>query len=153
MFSIQNNLKDVKENLCQWLNSLYYTQGQWDWYLTLTFRDEVRLGRAERLWRRFCHQVRSDGRDISYFKATEWHKFRRVPHFHAIMGNVSDLRRLTFMDKWYSMAGIARIKPYQHNKGVHYYLSKYITKENSGYADWDIELLPKNTLQNNINFS
>lgn len=108
-----------------------------DWYLTLTFREEVHPEQADRRYNRFLRQIneslfgrrfREKGQGIYHVRAIEYQR-RGVLHFHSLMGGgVWKLRRLSYMDLWYSENGIARIEPYNPNLGARSYLSKYVSK-------------------------
>ena len=108
-----------------------------DWYLTLTFREEIHPELADRRYRRFVRQInealfgrrfREKGKGIYHVKASEYQK-RGVLHFHSLMGGgVWKLRRLTFMDMWFNDNGISRIESYDPKRGAKGYLSKYVTK-------------------------
>jgi hypothetical protein len=54
---------------------------------------------------------------------------RGVPHWHMLVANVDDQRRMKWLDWWYKYYGIARILPYQQELGARYYLGKYLNKE------------------------
>ena len=56
---------------------------------------------------------------------------RGVIHFHALFAT-GGARRLSWMDRWYEIAGIARIYPYNRDGGADKYVSKYVTKEHGG---------------------
>jgi len=118
------------------------------WYITLTFKDEVSQGRAEKQFRRFIRLVneslygrryRNRGTGVSWVKAIERQR-RGVIHFHALVGgDVWRLRRFTFMDLWreggffdngkrFYPNGFAKIEKYKPKLGARHYLSKYVTK-------------------------
>lgn len=107
----------------------------WDWFVTLTFRDLPRtytaINRANR-W--LIYLQCKEKRKIGYYIAMEFTK-QGTPHFHALLGNLDGVRRLTWMDEW--KYGYARIYPYQVNRGADYYLTKYCLKEEyqSGWYD------------------
>jgi len=54
---------------------------------------------------------------------------RGVPHWHLLVANVGDQRRMSWVDWWFDHYGIARILPYQEELGARYYLGKYLTKQ------------------------
>lgn len=91
---------------------------------------------------------------ISSVLALEYQR-RGVIHFHALQGGTKArpgrqlaetakpafvltdrheraFRRLTAMDAWFQMAGIARIYPYRRDGGAEKYVAKYITKAGGG---------------------
>jgi len=118
------------------------------WYATLTFKNEVTQGRAERQFKRFIRLIneslygrryRNKGTGVSWVKAIERQR-RGVIHFHALVGGeVWRLRRFTFMDLWregasfgngkrFQANGFAKIEKYEPKLGARHYLSKYVTK-------------------------
>jgi len=118
------------------------------WYSTLTFKNEVTQGRAEKQFRRFIRLIneslygrryRNRGTGVSWVKAVERQR-RGVIHFHALVGGeVWRLRRFTFMDVWregaffgngkrFQANGFAKIEKYEPKLGARHYLSKYVTK-------------------------
>ncbi len=102
----------------------------WEWYCTLTFRDNVGVRRANSLWQMwYKRHITATRKDVQYVRFTEWQRNRGVPHYHVLMLNLKHVRRLTWLDRWVDLAGWARIHKYNSNKGAAYYLSKYITKE------------------------
>lgn len=102
----------------------------WEWYSTLTFRDNVGIRRANSLWQVWYDQlVKTTRKDVQYARFTEWQRDRGIPHFHVLMLNLKHVRRLTWLDRWVDQAGWARIEPYNPEKGATHYLCKYITKE------------------------
>jgi len=67
-----------------------------------------------------------------------------IPHFHLLMGNLGQVRRLTWMDEW--EYGYARIYPYNPKLGAAHYLTKYTVKDvyQKGYYDMQyLHLLKK----------
>lgn len=120
-------MENLRENWVKFLN-----QWDWEWFVTLTFADDISVHTAGVRFKRWFRMLnRRRDNQVGYFMATEWHKNRKVPHFHLLMLGVGNSRRLTWMDKWYP--GYARIWPYNKNKGAAHYLTKYITKELADY--------------------
>jgi len=108
----------------------------WDWYVTLTFRDCVKSFRAHRLFERFVGDLEQEaGIPIFWFRADELGGHTGRFHIHALIGNVAHLRRMTWIDRWHDLAGIARILPFNANRGAAYYCAKYITKPG---GDWEL---------------
>jgi len=118
------------------------------WYATLTFKNEVSQGRAERQfyrWVRIANEMlygkryRVKGLGVSWIKAIERQR-RGILHIHALIGgDIWRLRRFTFMDLWreggffdngkrFYPNGFAKIVKYDSKLGAKYYLSKYVTK-------------------------
>jgi len=119
----------------------------WDWYCTLTFRDPDEKQRSKAPnWTRpgwsYAHiALKQFTRTLLYnrFDASkeqpywialmEMQKWRGVPHWHMLMGNCGDLRRMDWVDWWWEGFGIARILPYREDLGARFYLGKYLTKD------------------------
>lgn len=117
----------VKAAWGDWLS----TNWQWEWFVTLTFRDNsVGRGKADSLWRRWVAEIEKSAQTAPAFvRVTEYQRYRGVPHYHALMMNVEGLRRLKWLDRWVSLAGWARVLPYDYRNGASYYISKYIAKD------------------------
>ena len=108
----------------------------WDWFVTLTFRDEVGSFRAHRLFGRFVRDLeREAGIPIFWFRADEIGPHGGRFHIHALIGNVGNLRRMSWVDRWNRLAGYARILPFNSKRGAAYYCAKYVTKQS---GDWDM---------------
>ena len=54
---------------------------------------------------------------------------------HSLIGNVAQLRRMTWVDRWDRLAGYARILPFTAKRGAAYYCAKYVTKQS---GEWEI---------------
>ena len=116
----------------------------WDWYTTHTFRAEyVSPKEADRHWYSWFNSLRvaavAKGLTPScygdtapfYFRVAEYQD-RGTLHYHALIGNVGDIRRLLFKDFW-ELHGFARVEKYEPSRGANFYVGKYLTK-----ADGDI---------------
>ena len=114
----------------------FLSQFSWDWFVTLTFRDEVKSFSAHRLFERFARAIeRAAEQPIFWFKADEIGTHGGRFHIHALFGNVGHLRRLFWMDRWSELAGYARILPFNEKRGAAYYCAKYVTKQD---GDWEM---------------
>ena len=102
----------------------------WEWYTTHTFRAEyVSPKEADRHWQAWLNtltQVCRPERPF-YCRVTET-QARGVLHFHSLIGNVGDIRRLLFKDLW-ELNGFARVEAYNPNRGAASYVAKYLNKE------------------------
>jgi len=65
---------------------------------------------------------------IPWARGLEYQR-RDVIHFHALFLNVKGLRRLSCMDLWNEIAGIARIEAVKDGLAARRYLTKYVSKE------------------------
>lgn len=125
------------------------TRYQWDWFLTMTFRDRkdkykpdyVHPEVADKLWRVFVSKLnrrlygqrwyRTPGKSIYWVRAMEWQK-RGVLHYHALAGDTQSLNtrasRRFWKEEWFLLAGIARIDRVFGIDDVAAYVSKYVVK-------------------------
>lgn len=114
----------------------FLSQFSWDWFVTLTFRDYVKSFRAHRLFGYFVRDIeKAAGQPIIWFRADEIGPQGGRFHMHGLIGNVSHLRRLYWMDYWKELAGYARILPFELKRGAPFYCAKYLTKQN---GDWEM---------------
>jgi hypothetical protein len=114
----------------------FLSQFSWDWFATLTFRDEVKSFTAHRRFERFVRDVeRAAGLPIYWFRVDEIGSRLGRFHLHALFGNVGHLRRMYWMDKWSERVGYARIFPFTDRRGAAYYCAKYVTKQD---GDWEL---------------
>ncbi len=114
----------------------FLSRFSWDWFLSLTFRDEVTSFRAHRLFGYFVRDLeKAAGIPIFWFRADEIGSRGGRFHIHALIGNVEQLRRMSWMDRWNGLAGYARILPFEARRGAAYYCAKYVTKQS---GDWDL---------------
>lgn len=110
---------------------------EWDWYTTHTFRSEyVSPREADRHWYSWLNSLRLSAQIAHlpapfYFRVVEYQD-RGTLHYHSLIGNCGDIRRLTFKDYW-ELFGFGRVEKYEAGKGANYYVGKYLTK-----ADGDI---------------
>ena len=128
------SVSDRRQLAASWGDFL--SQFSWDWFVTLTFRDEVQSFRAHRLFGYLMRDLEAAaGIPIFWFRVDEIGEHGGRFHMHALIGNVAHLRRLDWMDIWERRAGYARILPFDNLRGAAYYVAKYITKQ---LADWDL---------------
>jgi hypothetical protein len=119
------NPQNIREAFVDWLNDY-----DWDWYVTLTFRNDIGEYYARENFQRFHKEIRHrNGYRPEFVRVTEYQQ-RGVPHYHSLMLNVGGLRRMDMVDWCYNQFGISRIFPYDRDRGASYYLGKYILKGN-----------------------
>lgn len=137
------NVVELKQAWGAWLTELGDRIGGWDWWATLTFRDrtpaEVARGWTKPGWKYTQGAWDALVREIEgqkgmfgttwWVRGREYQHWRGVPHFHALIGGVGDLRRDQVWAWWFERYGIARILPYDRQLGAGFYLCKYVTKE------------------------
>jgi hypothetical protein len=88
----------------------------------------------------YGHRWHKKGEGIRWGRALEYQK-RDVIHYHALLAGVKDLRRLTWMDRWHELAGIARIEKIESTAAVARYVSKSVVK--GGEIDIGGPLMPQ----------
>jgi len=124
----------------------YLHEYPWEWWATVTFRDDpVDYGAWRRIREFLTWLERKQGRPVGAFIALELHRYRGngdpaslVPHFHLLVLNVAGVSRKAAWRYLYTRCGRSRIEPYNPDRGASYYISKYIGKECLGRGDWDI---------------
>ena len=134
---------DLKEAWGDFVDEVGQRKGGWDWFTTLTFRDrtpeEVKAGWTKVGWaysEKACSKFLGELRDrkglddLWWVKCREIQYWRGVPHWHALIGGVADIRRMDMVDWWWGQGyGTARVLPYDKALGARFYLCKYVTKE------------------------
>ena len=128
---------ELKQAWGKWLSGL----ADWDWYATLTFREpseeEQRRGYTQRGW---AYAKRAYNQFLAslpmslivnhhWVRMFEFQRWRGVPHIHALISGVADLRRDEAWAWWFARYGINRILPYDPTLGAGFYLCKYVVKE------------------------
>lgn len=142
------SLDPRRDELANFLTKLHETY-PWDWFATLTFaRDTITSAGAQYCFRRYLDSAARAGVSVPYaFRADEYGPVHGRYHLHALVGNVSHLRvfcgvllnrgdwgkSCCWVHRW--PCGHARIYPYDPQRGAHFYLSKYVTKE---FATWEL---------------
>ena len=122
----------------------FLSRPQWDWYTTHTFKAEyVSPKQADRAWYSWFNSLRMAAKAKGltpsiygeaapfYFRVAEYQD-RGTLHFHSLIGNCGDVRRLLFKDFW-ELQGFARVEKYNPELGAANYVAKYLNK-----ADGDI---------------
>jgi hypothetical protein len=112
----------------------------WDWYTTHTFKaDYVSPKQADKAWYSWFNSLRLAARVGGfspalfgpaapfYFRVAEYQD-RGTLHYHALIGGVGDIRRLSFKDLW-ELYGFARVEKYDPGRGANFYVGKYLTKD------------------------
>ena len=128
--------KKAKQAFGEWLSL-----PPWQWYTTHTFKaDYVSPWQADKAWYAWFNSVRIGAKGAGltpscygdkapfYFRVAEYQD-RGCLHYHALVGNVSDLKRLFYKDLW-ELSGFARVEVYAPGKGANYYVGKYLVKSN-----------------------
>jgi hypothetical protein len=119
----------------------FIAQWEWEWFITMTFSQDVHPERALKLfavWRSKLNRkiygrnwYKKHPHGIQTVLGIERTKANRI-HFHAVARLVKDAHRLQNMDSWYNLdetTGFARISNVDSTEAVSQYVCKYITKD------------------------
>lgn len=127
-----------------WAGFLDNPAWEWCWYGHFTFRDvdgpfctnkhQISQESACKVWDKWIHNLNRESYGVKYWKHPDksvvWARgselqHRGSLHFHALIGKVPDrVRRMDYLDRWFDLAGIARIYSYEKGKGAESYMSK-----------------------------
>jgi len=131
---------NTREEICQAFGGWIDGMAAWEWFATLTFRDpaDPRFPNWTQVgWKSAHNALQSfnnalvmelDYQNPLWVACMELQR-RGVPHWHLLVANVSDQRRMSWVDWWFEHYGIARILPYRAELGARYYLGKYLSKQ------------------------
>jgi hypothetical protein len=110
----------------------------WEWFVTMTFTEDVHPEAAVKKWRlwasklaRSLYGARWSKKPHLYWVVSIEFQKRGVLHLHGLIVGVRDARRLTWMDEWEGLdykTGYARIYPVEDNLKASRYVSKYVSK-------------------------
>jgi hypothetical protein len=110
----------------------------WEWFCTLTFEKvNVHPEHADkcfRVWVSMANRLLYGrrwsklGRGVTWVRALEYQR-RGAIHYHALMTDIGNLRRLTLMDRWHQLAGFARIEAVKNQEWARKYVAKYVVKK------------------------
>src|SRR5882724_705581 len=84
---------------------------RWEWYCTLTFREDVHPEAAKKRFRTFEKMINRSlygprwfkhGQGIRWVRALEYQR-QGVIHFHALLGGVGDLPRPSWTETWHEL--------------------------------------------------
>lgn len=105
----------------------------WQWWGTLTFREEYSSDAADRAFGRFAGWLQNDSPGVGYFVGHEIGKLGRE-HLHFLAGGLRPwVSRRVAWKRWFDRHGRAQIIPYDPELGAAHYISKYVTKDFSRY--------------------
>lgn len=126
--------------LCRKAYAGFIAGWPWEWFVTLTFSQDVHEERASKLFRLWISKLNRElygvprkkrPRGVYWVLAFETQKSGRW-HIHALVTGVKQARRLSWMDKWTSLdkvTGWARIEDVRDEAAVSKYLTKYVSKD------------------------
>jgi hypothetical protein len=119
----------------EWTQFIKQWNEEWKWYCHLTFRGYPHPEQADKVWNKWIHLMNREIFGVKYWKrknedgviwagGTELQR-RGAIHYHALIGRIPDqVRRLSYMDKWFELGGIARIYDYKERGGAEEYITK-----------------------------
>jgi hypothetical protein len=102
-------------------------QFKWTLYATFTFRRGVRAGSAIKSVQGF---IISHDPSAKFVLVVRHYQGEGNPHIHSLIRGLEGFDRLYLVNRWYNSHGIARILPYDKNRGASYYLAK------NALGDW-----------------
>lgn len=107
----------------------------WDWWATLTFRDEYSPNAADRAFLRWARWLRTDSPSLGYFVGHELGRIGGRLHLHALIGGLQpQVYRTAAWKRWHDRHGRAEILPYDPDRGASHYISKYVAKDFARYG-------------------
>jgi len=94
VFGADRKLKEIRSLRSIW--SEWLNVYNWDWWVTLTFRNRVTAKAANKKWNKWLRALEMELDDkAGYFRVSEIQKRREVLHFHSLMLNLSELHTRT----------------------------------------------------------
>jgi hypothetical protein len=112
----------------------FLQQWPWEWYGTLTFRQDVHPEAADKQFRRFVmrlnrllhgHHWRKHGWGLQWARVLEYQR-RGALHYHVLFAGISGLRPRDCAALWHTRAGFANIEPIRDLAAVLRYVSKFV---------------------------
>lgn len=123
--------KKVKTLTGEWVNFL--SKYRYTWFTHLSFRDIPSTFTAQNRFKRFIRAIEKDTqRKVYYFVGMEYTRIG-TPHFHALLGNLEDIRRSTWWKWWYTKYGRNVIEKYDPALRGCSYATKYVCKHLGWY--------------------
>ena len=122
------------EYVQHWGDWLY--EFKWDMFVSLTFRDippelrakgvtRVTLEYMEEKWKKLLHKLKILQGSAPYWaRVTENSMFREAPHFHALIGGVSEVNLKRIGRLWGQFGGHAKIERYNRDENGTFYVAK-----------------------------
>ena len=104
---------------------------QWDWWGTITFRNEVPCPDAgvKRVESWLDDVAKSAAPSMGYVLAEEFGGLGGRFHCHFLLSGVKDLRRTFWWSELFRRFGYSEIKPFDPDQGAAFYTAKYAAKQ------------------------
>ena len=102
----------------------WYNHVQWDWYAWLTFKNQIGEKEAYKKFNKWKVTLKKAVKNkISYVMAIETPPYNRDHlHIHVLLLGANNELPYKWEQEWYRTAGIAKIRQYDRNQGVNYYM-------------------------------
>ena len=124
----------------------------WEWFATLTFREEISPAAADKRFRTLISMGNREiygprwskkRKGIIWARAIETQR-RGVIHMHALLSGVGGLSPLSFRLRWNELSGFSKIELPRNSLAVRRYVTKYVRR--GGEIDiggcWPRSLIP-----------
>lgn len=101
----------------------------WDWWVTLTFRNEVVPDQGVAKIREYLGDVqRNTGKPLGWVLAEEFGGLGGRFHCHLLITGVGGLHRRFWWSEAFRRFGRSKIKPFDKGQGAAFYTAKYAAK-------------------------
>jgi len=132
--------RSVRSEMSTWLQSQ-----DWDLFTTYTFTEHFNYKSAKRaIERHYKRMVRTFKQKYPFFYIIEPHSHYEVSgtHIHGLVGGVREVKysgkRMKHDWRKHKGHGAFQFDKYIEDKGVDYYLTKYLVKSDYDESYWDI---------------
>jgi hypothetical protein len=129
------NKAEIIEAYEEWLNRY-----QWNLFGTLTFRDSPSSLKADRIFRRWISEMKSDDgtNGFRWVRVTEHGSFADNLHFHIVIGGLRVGCKWPWLLRWDELAGSADIFYYRPHAGGLSYMLKTARPDREFEIDFDL---------------
>lgn len=117
----------------------FLSRWEWEWFGTFTVDPSRALNELSlhRTWNFFINRMnrtlygprypKKIGHGVNWVRATEYTK-KGVPHYHALIGYVGKTDRQEVQERWWKVAGFAKIGRIRDAPSAYTYCAKYVLK-------------------------
>lgn len=162
-FTVDRYRVDTPDLEAAWIELLNRPAWEWSWWVTLTYKQQVKPEAAERDFKRWIRDLNTNrfgprygarGKGLNWAR-TEEYQLRGVLHYHALVGLTGHLDRWQAKSDWEKIGapewfqnankewerqprtGYARIYEYDRTQGAISYVSKYVAKSGQITVGYD----------------
>jgi hypothetical protein len=129
-----NTSLSCRPELVKWISTF-----NWTFFVTLSFRKPITGTTSLKHFRRLLWYIANKNKvKVRAFAGVEWYQDRQGKHIHALIGYNGNNTFLSYHKWWYEHYGLDKWEVYDHSRGAGYYVTKYILKEDSDSATWDV---------------